>query len=62
VLDHDRTPARLEEYLGIPLARIPVRPETVGRCESDADNNYFDFFEPAMREYGYKIPAGNPAL
>lgn len=56
VLDQERTLARLEEYLGIPLARIPVRPEAVGRCETDADRNYFDFFEPAMREYGYPIP------
>ena len=59
VLDQDRTLARLEEYLGIPLTRIPVRPETVGRCDRDTGTNYFDFFEPAMREYGYTIPAGN---
>ena len=59
VLDQERTLARLEEYLGIPLARIPVRSEAVGRCEWDTGKNYFDFFEPAMLEYGYTIPAGN---
>jgi len=59
VLDHERTVARLEEYLGIPLARIPVRPQTVGRYERDAGPNYFDFLAPAMREYGYEIPAGS---
>jgi hypothetical protein len=56
VLDQERTLARLEKYLGIPLARIPVRPEAVGRCDHDTGVNSFDFFEPAMREYGYAIP------
>jgi hypothetical protein len=56
VLRQEETLARLEAFLGIPLARIPVRPETVNRWQSDDGANYFDFFEPAMREYGYAIP------
>ena len=56
VLNQEETLARVEEFLEIPLARIIVRPETVNRWKSDAGVNYFDFFEPAMREYGYAIP------
>ena len=41
-----------------PPLEIPVRPETVGRYRDDKEVNYFDFLAPAMREYGYEIPAG----
>ena len=61
VLDQERTLARLEEYLGIPLARIPVRTDRAGRYKADVGQNYFDFFEPAMREYGYEIPSESAA-
>ncbi|MCX7670144.1 MAG: hypothetical protein N2439_08730, partial [Anaerolineae bacterium] len=47
--------------LGIPLAKIPVRPETVDRWKQDDGVNYFDFFAPAMHEYGYPIPEPEPA-
>lgn len=56
VLKQEETLARLEEYLGIPLGRIIVRPEAVERYKHDDGVNYFDFFEPAMKEYGYDIP------
>ena len=56
VLKQEETLARLEAYLGIPLVKIPVQPEAVGRYKLDEGTNYFDFFEPAMREYGYEIP------
>ena len=58
VLDQAATLARLEEFLDFPLASIPVKPEAVNRWKSDQDVNYFDFFGPAMREYGYEIPPG----
>jgi hypothetical protein len=57
VLRQEKTLKRLEKFLGFPLARIPVNPETVGRWKSDDGVNYFDFFEPAMKEYGYEIPS-----
>jgi hypothetical protein len=57
VLRQDQTLARLSEFLELPLAKIPVRPEAVGRWQTDDGNNYFDFLAPAMREYGYQIPA-----
>jgi hypothetical protein len=58
VLKQEETLKRLEAFLGIPLARIIVRPDSVGRYQQDTGVNYFDFFEPAMREYGYEIPEG----
>jgi len=56
VLRQDETLARLEAFLGIPLARVPVRPESVGRWRKDAHTHFFDFFEPALREYKYELP------
>ena len=52
----DETLARLEFYLGVKLARIPVNPEAVGRWKTDTDPNYYDFFAPAMKRYGYEMP------
>jgi len=56
VLRQDETLARLEDYLGFRLGKIIVRPDAVDRWKQDDGVNYFDFFEPAMREYGYEIP------
>ncbi|MBQ9366443.1 MAG: sulfotransferase [Victivallales bacterium] len=61
VLKQEETLKRLEEFLGIPLVRIPVKPEVIGRWiadeeATDEDPNYFPFLEPAMREYGYEVP------
>jgi hypothetical protein len=56
VLKQAETLARLEAYLEIPLAKIIVRPDAVNRWQHDTGVNYYDFFEPAMCEYGYKIP------
>jgi hypothetical protein len=58
VLKQEETLTRLEAFLGIPLARIPVRPDSIGRWKEDDGVNYFDFFEPAMKTYGYEMPAG----
>ena len=56
VLEQDKTLARLEDFLGVKLAKIPVQPEVIGRWKQDEGVNYFDFFEPAMLEYGYEYP------
>ncbi len=53
VLKQDETLRRLEDFLGFKLVKIPVRPETIGRWKTDAGKHFFDFFEPAMRVYGY---------
>lgn len=53
VSDRDATVARLEDYLGVELALIPVRPETVGRWRTTETNFDFDFFSTALAEYRY---------
>jgi hypothetical protein len=57
ILKQDETLARLEDFLGIKLAKIPVNPETVGRWKLDDQVNYFDFFAPTMAQYQYELPA-----
>ena len=53
VLEQEKTLERLEAFLGIPLARIEVRPEAVGRWQKDANHRDFDFLQADMRELGY---------
>ena len=59
VLNRDHELARLEEFLGIELARIPVRQDAVARWKRDEGVNYYDFLAPAMAQYGYEIPASD---
>jgi len=56
VLKQDETLARLEDFLGIKLAKIDVNPEAVGRWKLDEGVSYYDFLTPAMSEYGYEMP------
>jgi hypothetical protein len=56
VLYQDETLARLEDFLEIKLAKIPVRAEAIDRWKEDDGLNYFDFLAPAMQAYGYEIP------
>ncbi len=60
VTKQEETLERLEAFLGIPLARIVMRQDTINRWRRDEGVNYFDFLEPAMREYGYEIPGMPP--
>ena len=53
VLRQDATLRRLEEYLGFPMAKIPVRTESVGRWKNDEGPYAFDFFEEELETYGY---------
>jgi len=57
VLHQDETLERLEEFLGIKLARIPVNPEVIGRWKTDEGVHDFDFFAEPLREYRYQLPA-----
>jgi hypothetical protein len=54
VLDQDTTLARLERFLGIPLAKIEVRPDSVGRWKTDTEVHDFEFLHDDMRELGYE--------
>lgn len=56
VLRQKETLKRLEAFLGLPLKQIPVKPEAVGRWKTDTDTHFLDFFEPAMKKYGYELP------
>ncbi|MCC7146190.1 MAG: sulfotransferase [Phycisphaeraceae bacterium] len=56
VLHQDQTLAKAEALLGVKLAKIAVKPETVGRWKTDAGPNYFDFLKQAMTEFRYDIP------
>ena len=57
ILKQDETLARLEEFLELKLAKIPVNPEAVGRWKLDDQVHYFDFFAPTMAQYQYELPA-----
>jgi hypothetical protein len=54
VLKQEETLARLEAFLGIELAVIPVQTEPVGRWRSDEGTHDYPFFEAAMQAYGYE--------
>ena len=53
VLKQEETLQRLEDFLGIPLARIIVRKDPVGRWKTDTEKHDFDLFAEAMEEQGY---------
>jgi len=53
VLRQEETLGRLEQFLGFPLARIPVRPEAVERWKLDTGEHDFPFLRPAMKQLGY---------
>jgi hypothetical protein len=60
VLRQEETLGRLEKFLGLDLARIVVRPDTVARWKRSCGGaSTFDFLEPAMREYGYELPVSS---
>ena len=58
VLRQEETLTRLEAFLGMPLAPIPVRPEAVGRWKNDEETRVIDFLEPAIRAYAYELSPG----
>ncbi len=55
VLNQEETLARLEDYLGIPLGRIVVRPESVGRWKRAEGDLPMDLLGDALAELGYEI-------
>lgn len=57
VLKQEKTLKRLEAFLEIPLARIIVRREAVGRWKTDVEPHDFDFFQEAIALHY----AGRPA-
>lgn len=54
VFKQDVVLSGLSEYLGIKLAKIEMRPDSVGRYKTDDGNYMFDFFKSDMNECGYE--------
>jgi hypothetical protein len=55
VFDQDNTLARISDYLGIPMAKIEMRPDSVGRYKTDTGIHMYDFFAGDMKEQGYEF-------
>jgi hypothetical protein len=53
VLRQDQTLAHVERFLGFPLARIPVRPEAVGRWKQSETATDYEVFHDDLVEHGY---------
>ena len=53
VLRQGESLERLEDFLGMKLGRVIVRPDPVGRWRTDRLPHMFDFFRQAMVENGY---------
>lgn len=55
VFNQDETLKRLEKFLGIPLAKIEMRSDSVGRYKTAEGVSYFDFFRDEMEKCGYEF-------
>ena len=55
VLKQEETLLRLEAFLGIPLSRIVVRPEAVGRWKKSGGDLQLDLLGEALAELGYGV-------
>ena len=53
VLNQGETLKKLEDFLGIKMAEIEMRADSVGRYKTAEGKYMFDFFEDDMRECGY---------
>lgn len=53
VLEQEKTLTRLESFLDIPMARIEMRPDSVGRYLSSEIDTDLPIFKEELKEYGY---------
>jgi hypothetical protein len=60
VRSQDATLARLSAFLGIPLQKIPVRQESIGRWRQDTGVHDFDFFREDLVRHGYLADSPGP--
>lgn len=58
VLDQERVLGDVEAFLGIPLARLPVNPEAVGRWRQSHERFDFPFLQAELAELGYTAGEG----
>ena len=54
VFSQEKTLERLSDFLGVPLAKIEMRPDSVGRYKTDEGTHMFDFFAEDLAECGYE--------
>lgn len=54
VLQQECELARLEGFLGLPLARIPVKTDPIGRHKTRSEIQFPDFLNDALVEHGYE--------
>ncbi len=54
VLKQEQTIARLQEFLNIPIAKIEMRTDSIGRYKTDSGNHSFDFFKEDLIECRYE--------
>jgi len=55
VFNQDETLAKLEKFYGIPMAKIEMRRDSVGRYKTDSETHMYEFFKPNMAELGYEF-------
>ena len=53
VFEQDKTLRQLEAFLGVPMAKIPMRPESVGRYKTDEGIHMYEFFREDLISCGY---------
>jgi hypothetical protein len=55
VLRQDETLVKLADYLDIPMAKIEVRPDAVGRWRQHNQHQDRAFFRETLERYGYQV-------
>lgn len=53
IFEQDKILVQLEAFLGIKMAKIEMRPDSVGRYKTDEGRHMFEFFKADMLECGY---------
>lgn len=55
VFYQDETLLKLEKFLGMPMVKIHMRSDSVGRYKADDGVHFFDFFKEDILECGYNM-------
>ncbi|MCL2813364.1 MAG: sulfotransferase [Oscillospiraceae bacterium] len=55
VQNQDEVLKKLEGYLGVKMAKIEMRPDSVGRWKKEPGRYMYDFFAEDMAECGYEV-------
>ena len=55
VFKQDETLSKLENFLSMPMAKIHMRRDSIGRYKTDTQNSFFDFFKEDLLDCGYEL-------